>query len=518
MWECQLAPFKKENKLQFAQIMKNLNLDPLRPLNRLIPRSVVRGGYLEVFRLHSKKSETSKIHFVDFNSMYPSVARNSEFPLGEYKIYLENEISPNLKLINGEYFFKDESCKCDIALVSILCPSDLDHPFLPYRLNDQVFYSNCFTCLKQKRTNPCRHRSANKRRFVSVYTMEELAYAVSELKYEVKYFYELYHYSSSGMVLKEFVDILASERLKNSNVLDGLHPYLQSTYCECINGKMNFDHDKLLLKPENCKNNQAQSKFIKLLTNSLLGRFALHSNFSKRTFLRSDHDLDLLLSNHSNTILEFFPVNAHVMEVEYITDTGTSASKEGNLIWTALINSRARIKMHKLIQTLSKDNCDLLYVDTDSVAFVSKTNYLLPFDLTPAFGDLKNVIEGAEITEFLSLGPRSYCVVYEQNGQKKYLTKIKGLNLAADVVKGQITPEVFESYLNDHFNEQVETKYIPQQRQTVSVQTKSFKQMVYLRQFSNELHLKRFIVPKDKKRITYSFGYSFKNQNLKRYL
>lgn len=514
MWECNWKQFKSENQDLVNEVWSRSKLDPLRPLYRLIPRVSIRGGFLEVYRLSYQADDNNTLHFYDCNSMYSYIAAETFFPIGDYEIILENDLQQGISIKDNEIFYKNESCQSDIALVSILVPSDLKKPFLSYRLNDQTFNANCFSCLRAKKISPCRHKSDNKRRFVSVWTVIELSYCLS-LGYKILHFYELYHYKESAKLLTDFVKVMASQKLKNSNLLANVPKQNQASYCRHLNAAMNFKNPDLELNPSNIKDNKSQKQFFKDILNSVYGRFSLHSNFSKRVFLRSQHELESLMANPSHEILEFFPVTESTMEVEYLKNAQLNPSKDGCLIYTALINAKSRVYMHKLIMKLEEDQCECLYCDTDSILFASPKNYSLPFTVGPCFGDFKAVLgESSQIKKFFSLGPRNYCVLYENGGALNYVTKIKGLSIASANLEKFITPATYETYLSDYFKAQVTQTYIPQMRKTINPQTKSFKYVMLSQKFDNELHLKRFILKHESTHKTYPYGYNFKNCQL----
>jgi hypothetical protein len=510
MWECTWDKFKKDNKLHLANFWAASKLDPKRPLLRLVPRCCVRGGLVEVYQLFAETAEGSQLNFFDHNSMYSYISKHMKFPIGEYEIVLETELQKNVTIKNNKILYKNESCECDIAHVSVLAPSHLKAPFLAYRLNDQVYYSNCLACLKTKQCGPCRHKCKSKRRFTSTWTVLELNYAL-ELGYEIEYFYEMYHYSQSALVLSDFVNVIQSLKLKNSDLLAGVSPSEHNEVCDSINTAMNFHHPALRLTPCGINPNNAQKQFFKDILNSLFGRFALHSQHTSRIFLKSQYELNALFATKDVEVLEFFPVNSSTIEAEILKTSSPNTSREGNLIFTALINAGARIYMHKLMQTLENDGCSVLYMDTDSILFSSRLNYAYPFAVGVCPGQFKAVLgSNAHIKKFYCLGPRNYCLLYEKDGVTQYVTKIKGINCTSQNLKNLITPSTYETFLKSYFNDQIQQVYIPQMRRKVEVQTKSFKNVLLTHKFSNELHLKRFILKKDQNFKTYPYGYNFR--------
>ena len=296
MWECKWNIFRNENKTLIDEFWRRSKLDPMRPLKRLIPRVSVRGGFVELYRLSFQSDEMYDLHYYDANSLYPWIAQDTLFPLGEYKIILEKDLHNSIQIKENKIFYLDQSCDSDVAMVAVLAPSDLSKPFLPYRYNDQVFYGNCFSCIKSKHCHGCTHKTINKRRFVSVWTVLELEYSLT-LGYKILYFYELYHYERQDKVMSDFVTAMASYRLKNSNLLANVPVAQHDQFCKNLNAKMKFLDPNLQLKPSNIVDNKPQKEFFKSLLNGVLGRFALHSNFSNRVFLRSQYELDALMAN-----------------------------------------------------------------------------------------------------------------------------------------------------------------------------------------------------------------------------
>lgn len=197
MYECTWQQFKKENKVLIAEFWKRCRLDPKRPLSRLVPRCAVRSGLNELYKLKCEATETNHLYYIDANSLYSFIARDMDFPLGEYEVILEKDLQQHLTIVNNKFFYKGEDCSCSIAHVSLLAPKDLYAPFLSYRFGEQNYTSLCFKCVQVKNTGVCRHKCPYKRRFTSTYTVLEIQFALS-VGYELLYCYEMYHYSQKA--------------------------------------------------------------------------------------------------------------------------------------------------------------------------------------------------------------------------------------------------------------------------------------------------------------------------------
>lgn len=513
MFECTWQQFKKENKLLVAEFWKRSKLDPKRPLSRLVPRCAIRSGFNELYQLQCEATESQKLHYIDCNSLYSFIARDMEFPVGEYQVILEKDLQQHLKIINNKFLYKDEDCSCSIAHVSLLAPKDLYAPFLSYRFGEQNYTSLCFKCVQVKNTGVCRHKCPYKRRFTSTYTVLEIEYCLS-LGYELLYCYEMYHYPKKAQVLSDFIKVISSLKLRATDIFQDVPTCDRQKMCDQLNVKMKFDEPSLQLTPHNVDPNDSQKQYLKNLLNSLFGRFALNSNYSKQEFVNSKAGLDNILSKKDIEILDIFPVSDSAMKVEYCQTGAACTSREGNLFYTALINAKARIFMYDLMQKLTKANCSVIYVDTDAILYSASPQFKPPVDFTPAFGDFKHVLGPfATIKKFYSLGCKNYCILYTEQGKLKYITKIKGLSVNSHNLTDKISPETYERFIQAHFEDQVINEYIPQSRCKLEKQTRTFKQIMLTQKFTSELHIKRYLLKKTKfyKYKTFPYGYGFIN-------
>lgn len=516
MWECVWEQFKKDNPQEIAKFWLESRLPKSRNLVRLNPRASVRGGFLELYKLKALASESKEITFVDCNSLYSYIALDCNLPLGGYHTLHYQDLLDQISLRDGQFYYKNESMQCDIAHVEILAPSNLKRPFLSFRVNDEYsFMANCHKCARLKLTKPCRHNSQD-RSFQSTWTCRELAYACSTLNYQIVHWYEVHHYRHFKPVLSDFVKIFASEKLKSSNVLSGLSTQSErQLFCDDVNQRMQFQNDQLKLTPQNCCDNVASKNYFKNCLNSLFGRFSLHSEQLRHVFCKSLHDIQVIVSNPSNTVVDLFSVNDDIIELVYVNRPTVQANRRSNLYFTAIINAQARIFIYDLSKKLSELGCEILTIDTDAICFVHDKNVAFPFDVGVSFGQFKHVLgPGNKIDAFYSLGVRSYIIAYtDENGKQNFITKIKGMSLTSHNNCDIITPDVISNFIEKRFSNEVESVYVPQSRAYINKQTKSFSNLISAHEYSNELHVRRFILPKDKTFQTYSFGYDFKQLN-----
>jgi len=513
MWSCFWEKYKKDNFEEIENFWRLSKAKKHRPLIRLVPRAAIRGGLLDTYCLKALPDQDNIISFVDCQSLYSHVASYCELPLGSFVTLTDCDLKSCITLNHhdGQFYYKNESMICDIALVEILAPSHLFKPFLSYRVKDEfVFLSNCYTCANFKLTKPCRHKP-NKRSFTSTWTVTELAYAVKVLNYEILNWYEVHHYNQTSPVLADFVKILASEKLKSSNVLAKCSSMSEKqTYCDFLNKKMAFDCDNLKLTPANCSDNPPAKTYFKMCLNSLYGRFALHSQNLKHVFCTSMHDLQVQTANENHEILDMFSVSDDVLELVISNRATVETNRYSNMYYTALINAQARIYMYKLMKSLADSNCQIIAVDTDSICFKHKKNFEFPFQMSDCFGDFKFVLgPSSKIDAVYSLGVRDYIIAYtDHTGSQKFVTKIKGMALNSYC---NLTPDRYLQFIEKRFQNEIDKIFIPQMKQQINKQTKTFNNLITAVEYSNELHVKRFILSNDSSYKTYPFGYDFKN-------
>ena len=139
MWECQWAQLKHRDPAVCDIVNK---LDIVAPLN---PRDAFCGGRTNAIKLYHQTEADEEIDYYDFTSLYPSVNKNGEYPIGHPIIVFEPEGNVS------QYF--------SIAKCTILPPYDLYHPVLPLRHNDKLTFPLCRTCVETEMGKPLLEKS-----------------------------------------------------------------------------------------------------------------------------------------------------------------------------------------------------------------------------------------------------------------------------------------------------------------------------------------------------------------------
>jgi hypothetical protein len=306
------------------------------------------------------------------------------------------------------------------------------------------------------------------------------------------------------------VKILASEKLKVSNILEGIDESDQEKFCTEINEKMEFQSDDFL-QPGSVIDNEGQKQLYKSMLVSLFGRFSLHSNFSKHLFVRSAYEISKEASKPHVQLLDLFEVSENVCEIEISNGGKIKPSSDGSLYVTSEINSLGRKFVYEQAESIEAVNGVILSVDTDSILFALPPGVSDPLKYGPEFGSFKNVLgEGTEIHKFYSLGSRNYALGFKDSkGCEQSLVKIKGLSLSSENNSTMIDIDTYGDLVEKRFNDEFENIYLPQMRKKIDKQKKTFSNVLTKFDFTNELQVKRYCIANDKSRTTYAYGYKF---------
>ena len=518
IYECQWNKFKKDNATEMEVFWSFSGLPKKRPLNRLIPRATLRGGFIEVYRLKFRIDENPgwTLHYADANSLYSYIALQNTFVTGKYEVLLfKDELNKHITLLRGKFYYKGESMSGDAAHVKIVAPSKLFRPFLPYRLNDEFSHlALCKECLKNKASKHCNHRSKNKRSFTSCYQITDLEKAVA-LGYEILEWYEIHHYKKRENIFAEFVKVLAAQKLKNTDIFESFASDScdeKQKICHSLNVNMRFDtHPNLLLTPNNIVSNPAQKEFFKLMLNSFYGRFALHTNFTHHYFCRSLQEIERYASQKDTKIIDIFSFSEDICEIEVVAPTKVKPNLNGTLYITSEINALARKFIYEKSEEIENVGGMILSIDTDAIIFALPPQAKNPLVYSHAFGDFKNVLgSNSTLESFYSLGPRNYSITYKDSlGVQQHLLKVKGLSTQSANNCNIISPQMYQDFIEKQFNSDICQIYLPQMRKNVKKQTKKFHEILTYFEFGNEIHAKRYIFTKQQDFNSYPYGYKF---------
>jgi len=272
-------------------MQKELN----RPTGRLHPRTGMRSGLLECYRLKYDSSvynndqtsqEKSNFFVADVNGLYAYIGLTCSFPVGKPIIIIGNDLK-FVKTENCSLTFKDIPLQNGMIYCSILAPQECSIPFLQYRYKNENYLALCRGCIKSKKAK-CRHKVKAKQ-FTSVWTIPDINYALT-IGYEILDVFEIHYFAEQKPLLKDFVKYLTSERLKNS-----LQNFCPETFCNMVNSALELP-PKFHLTPSNVTDNNSKRNMYKIETNALFGKFSQNADLTCNDIVHSQNNWKIFLN------------------------------------------------------------------------------------------------------------------------------------------------------------------------------------------------------------------------------
>ena len=372
--------------------------------------------------------------FFDVNSLYPFIALQGFFPVGD-TIRIIGHMLEGVKWKSNELFYNDKRL-FGIAHVIVYTPQVLDKPILQIKVKDQAkIFALCKICARSGLVDICKH-TKTERSWDSSYTIEELEYAYS-LGYDF-FFLEIWNFEKQEQIFKEFFQLLAREKLISSPIPNKSHeldPCLsKEDYCDEINSFLNLKGDARV-NPTDLHVSPKRRHFVKQLLNSLLGKFAQRSDKQKIVLAKHHSEIVKMFNSGFQKIRDVNLVNADACLVTFEDVRESNATNlNANSIIYGLVTARSRIFMHKAMLKLEKkENAHIFGISTDSIAFSYPRNKDPNYLLGIHFGQFKREYEN--ISTFLSLAPKNYGVFYNPHNSQKFISKISGLTMNFQIQK-----------------------------------------------------------------------------------
>ena len=325
----------------------------------LNPRHAFYGGRTNATRLFYEVSGDEKIQYVDFCSLYPYTNKYCSYPVGHPQVITDN--------------FKDISEYYGLIKCTIIPPSNLYHPVLPYRAVGKLMFPLCRTCVETEQKIPC-HHSDEERSLSGTYVSLELQKAV-ELGYVVQRIDCVWHFeqreqydpvTKSGGLFSEYINTFLKIKQESSGI---------PQWCETEEDVQKYIRDYenkegIMLDRKQLVKNPGLRALSKLTLNSFWGKFGQRINMSKTEVITDPCRLyemlysDELIVNNVN----FF--NAELAEVKFSSDEEFIApNPRTNVVIAAFTTAHARLKLYSVLEQLQER---VLYYDTDSVIYVER--------------------------------------------------------------------------------------------------------------------------------------------------
>ena len=497
IWECDWS--KLRTKGEISEFLCAEKFIPRPKYGRLQPREALRGSLSYPVQLSwtDQGDPNYKTALLDISSFYPWASK-FDLPTGEPKIIMREGLE--------ELVFKNEKLwlnSCEIfglAQVKVFPPEDLLIPYLLYKCKDKRSLSplcaNCAEKLKKKCT-------CNNRTWVGCYSTIDICYA-NLLGYRFQ-FLELWQWPKKQFVFKDFVNVLAREKIKSSFDLSSKGE--SDNLLESINSDLNLKNTPLELVSSDFSPNRRRREVCKFLLNSQIGKWSqktLNTNF---VYVQSREELCDLYQNESGEILGFPLIGKNIVIAEHLNyqrrpDKRTSAILG---IWTLSI---ARRYFHYYLTKIQSENkLKILLFDTDGVYLAMpkdfKIDQILP--IGPNIGQFK--IDEDNIKGFWTLGRGNYCYSKIIEDKLSFRASVKGFSLSSFSIQDKINNKVYQEAFIAYLENRKSTLFLKQQRKKrKNLHTPSQKYTIDMK-FSTCLLKTRVCVVKNSIITTEPFGY-----------
>ena len=392
---------------------------------RMVIRDAFYGGRTSGFKLHRKCELDEEIHYVDVCSLYPFINKTAKMPVGHPTI-ITKDFDPTL----SSYF--------GIAHIKVLPPRHEYLPVLPVRIRGKLTFPLCRLCAATEQQENCGHNDGE-RALIGVWCTPEIAKA-REKGYKIIKIYEVYHYEHSsqydpatrkGGLFAEQVDLFLKLKAQASGYPEGVIceedrvSYIAEFEAKC---GVKLDKEKIEINP-------ALRSISKICLNSFWGKLGERNNKVQTKFIKDSATFTKLVSNSCFELVNFHIINEDTMVIEYRNADGFEEdSGITNEILAAFTTCFARLELYKHMESVGKN---LLYVDTDSMIFVTK-KYSSPNGETwysnfppigSSLGELTNELKpDTHICQFVCTAPKSYAF---RTSDGTECVKFKGISLNA---------------------------------------------------------------------------------------
>ena len=415
IWECEWNKLKQEREDVAAYVRNELNLST--PLN---PRDAFCGGRTNAIKLYHKvdASQGEIIRYFDFTSLYPWVNKNGKYPIKHPEIH-------------SQPGHTDISQFFGLAKCTVLPPFHLYHPVLPYRHAGKLTFPLCASCVDEEmdkpflqRTHHC-HHTDRQRQLTGTWCTPELEKAV-EKGYKIVTIHEVWHFPNQQKGLfKDYVNtwLQLKEQASGWPSHVGDDPSKRQTHLDAYN-----KHEGITLDPTKIEKNPGLRTLAKMMLNSMWGKFGQRSNKKQVKEFDDPNDLATFLASDTYNIsyvgLTSQDGNVEVHYTMQEEDQPTTLNL--NIFIACFTTCWARLKLYATLEKLRER---VLYMDTDSVLFLSYPNnpHIKDPDLGDYLGDFKDELPaGDHIVEFVSGGPKNYAY---KTASGKVECKVRGITL-----------------------------------------------------------------------------------------
>jgi hypothetical protein len=384
------------------------------------------GGRVEGLRKEVKlanEDPAMSIKYYDITSLYPYVNKYYAYALGHpiHHPRPETLSEADISILFG-------ACR-----VTVLPPSDLHIPLLPYRTNKKLLFTQCAACADSE-SHVCKHSDAERALKGTWCTMElakafELGYKLIKV-HSCLYWTETAKYGDEKYP-KGIFGTYVNKYLKIKTEASGWPAHV-ITEADKLKYIQKFEKkEDVILDYNNIAYNPGLRFLAKILLNSLWGKFVMRDNLYKTDLIRSTERFNQLVFSGMYKVRAIIPMSEEVIMVEWKhLHRNPKPFKSANTFVGCLTTTWARLYLYSVLERLGSR---VIYMDTDSVIFTC-----LPGEWTPALGDFlgdwtDESPPGSHISHFVHVAPKNYVyTTVEESGVTREHIKVKGISLTRD--------------------------------------------------------------------------------------
>ena len=418
-WECNFEEFLHEH----PEVNRRLDNHPLLIRAPIEIRDALYGGRVEAFKLHAKASKGKTIAYKDVCSLYPFVNKYAKYPIGHPEVLCGDHCPTGEELINME----------GVAKVTILAPTKLYLPVLPFRCHGRLLFPLCCECATLLQNTPCTH-TPEQRALTGTYVIDELRKAV-EKGYKIVQVHEVWKYkvvqynheTGEKGLFSEYVNLFLQVKQEASGWPKWC--VTESQKDEYIDNY--YRHEGIRLRKDHIHPNPGKRTVSKHCLNSLWGKFCQNEDKMQTSLIREPNELYEKLSAPGVYINNILFINNNSVWVNWrYHKEAIVPNNRVNVVLGVYTTTFARLQLYELLDSVGEN---AIYGDTDSLVYYDTKEVKLPTG--DYLGDLTDELEeygpGAYIQEFVSGGPKnySYRVFSPHTNTHSDVCKVKGITL-----------------------------------------------------------------------------------------
>ena len=421
-WECEWKRERTSNP-DIQDFLKDHHVP--QPLD---PRDAFFWGRTNAYSLYYKVKEGEEVHYYDFKSLYPFINKYGEYPVGHPEIITQPGVEETVVKIQS---LDPKDCYFGLIRCTVVPPTNLLHPVLPYKCSDKLTFPLCRTCVQEtidaplhsKKLDDC-HHGDKERALTGTWCTPELVKA-SDKGYTLISVDQVYHFRERKKLFGKYIDTW----LKKKEEVSGFPKGCDTMGQKCRHTQRWYHREQIHLDVHKIQKNPGRRYLSKQMLNSMWGKFGQATNKLQVKEFVEPEDFWKFLDSNKADIKYISPLHADRVEVHHKMQENCEAdSPHLNIFIASFTTCLARLHLYEVMDKLGDR---LLYSDTDSNVFVRRPGDSYQPPLGDFLGDFTNELEkeGDFIEEFCSGGPKNYGY---QTDQREVVCKVRAFSLNAE--------------------------------------------------------------------------------------